>query len=901
MIIESVELKNFLSHRESFIGLSTGINIIIGQNGSGKSSLFEAIKVAFYGPTETERKRLITYGETHAKIIVTFKNANQKYSIIRELELKKDKESSKSVTIYRNGTILAQGATQVSEELQKILGISKSAFINSVYVDQGELESLVNQSAAVRKDIFNEVIGLQFYDKAHNIIDGIIKDFTPDIQRAKSLKSGKIDILKEKEKTEEKLNGLELKKNENDTQIESKNRQLEQFRQELNKYQSKSDQLEKWNEALSEKNEELDQVNDLLKQMDSKNTEIEVLNKTKFDIVTSSLYKIGSNLAEYENLIKERNRNNEEAARINNTIKEIGFLSGQEKAMELQTLQIAAKADDWNRSEKTLKDLEEKEAEYKSETRNFQETRSKLEEKRRNKDALTEKLKNLGNLGSLTHKSVSEKIREIIDEIAQLNSNKGIVINEISTKRDQIKEIREKSKELVEIGNCPLCGQQITSDHLNKIKEQWNTEIAENEKEIQGQEGHLKAIETKLDRKKTELEVLRSENLSTFFSLRTEISDFERKISEYEKYFENNSIFHRNYEEAKKKLESLGNIRDSKAELEKQIASLNSKISTLNKEDPTSRLNELNLKSEELKHKIESMAGEKILFDEGKRISDYKAILTNLEVANQKLEQYMEAKNEFDRKREKKERLEEEIRKLENDNQLLAESLKGRSDTLEKFTNLNNGINDLRNEQSDLLSEIGQHKGSLKQILSRLDEINKELLRIDQTEKMYPFLGELKTAFSRDGIPQAIRRMALETITSQSRNIISRFNLGIEDVRISEDINVEIVQDGNVKNITQLSGGERTAISIAMRLAIARFLGKNLSTTILMDEPTIYLDEERRNDLKEILQYSLKELTEEGLFPQIIIITHHSELEPAADTSYSIRKESGHSIVEAIN
>ena len=34
---------------------------------------------------------------------------------------------------------------------------------------------------------------------------------------------------------------------------------------------------------------------------------------------------------------------------------------------------------------------------------------------------------------------------------------------------------------------------------------------------------------------------------------------------------------------------------------------------------------------------------------------------------------------------------------------------------------------------------------------------------------------------------------------------------------------------------------------------------------------------------EEILQYAMKDLSDEGIFPQIVIITHHTELETAAD------------------
>ncbi|RZN66985.1 MAG: hypothetical protein EF807_07995, partial [Candidatus Methanolliviera hydrocarbonicum] len=48
MIIDCVRLKNFKSHINSDIKLGTGVSLILGENGVGKSSILEAISFAFF-------------------------------------------------------------------------------------------------------------------------------------------------------------------------------------------------------------------------------------------------------------------------------------------------------------------------------------------------------------------------------------------------------------------------------------------------------------------------------------------------------------------------------------------------------------------------------------------------------------------------------------------------------------------------------------------------------------------------------------------------------------------------------------------------------------------------------------------------------------------------------------
>jgi len=63
-----------------------------------------------------------------------------------------------------------------------------------------------------------------------------------------------------------------------------------------------------------------------------------------------------------------------------------------------------------------------------------------------------------------------------------------------------------------------------------------------------------------------------------------------------------------------------------------------------------------------------------------------------------------------------------------------------------------------------------------------------------------------------------------------------------------------------------------------------------------MDEPTTHLDEERRRELVEIMKSFFRE---GATIPQMIIITHHRELEDVADTVYRVEKVNGVSKVIA--
>ena len=77
-------------------------------------------------------------------------------------------------------------------------------------------------------------------------------------------------------------------------------------------------------------------------------------------------------------------------------------------------------------------------------------------------------------------------------------------------------------------------------------------------------------------------------------------------------------------------------------------------------------------------------------------------------------------------------------------------------------------------------------------------------------------------------------------------------------------------------DIISLSGGEKVAVSLALRMGIAYLMGSSKIDFIVLDEPTSNLDEERRRSFVKIIS----DVFSKGVGPlsQIIIITHDEEI-----------------------
>ncbi|MEM4789617.1 MAG: AAA family ATPase, partial [Ignisphaera sp.] len=84
---------------------------------------------------------------------------------------------------------------------------------------------------------------------------------------------------------------------------------------------------------------------------------------------------------------------------------------------------------------------------------------------------------------------------------------------------------------------------------------------------------------------------------------------------------------------------------------------------------------------------------------------------------------------------------------------------------------------------------------------------------------------------------------------------------------------------------------EMVSLAIALRIALAYTIFGRLPGFFILDEPTQFLDAERRRAIFEII----RRLSEK--VPQVIVVTHDLEVEELADKVFYVSKEGGRSVV----
>ncbi len=883
MILKSLHLKNFLIHEDTKIDFSEkGITVFIGENGAGKSSILEAITFALFGKSDKgNQASLVKWGRKQATVILDFQKGNSVYRIERVITLRGNKASSTGTVYQKKGDrYIPYYQKNITKEIPKLTGITNKIFSSSILVKQGDIEGILKLSPKERGKVLEEILDMTLYQllsekaaekrKTLQIERETLKNSIPDTEEIKEridvLEKEYKKLLEEKEDIEKRLSWEKQKERElKDI--------LEKVLNEKNAYEKKLEEIQNLKEKKENYLQEINRYKNLLHQIEEKEKQLKKLEEEVKEL--EKIEELLKTFMEYEKL-EEKNSFLE---------KEIKEYEGKRRYIQeyssLYETYISFEKE-YKTLNQRLKELSIKEG--KKETLSQQIKKLKEERKKHQLKALEiakklQSFKKIYKTLELNPVIINQFIQNNKEAIDFYTKKKEELLKELSALETEGKKLNKDIQNLEKLeGTCPTCKRPIEEHSKEALLKELREELEAKREKYKKIKEEIQKIEEKLSVEKQLTPVLEEfkQEYEKYKQVNKEInqleaqlsvleqetkgkSEIEKKLIEIEEYLTGNKEKYEIFMEAKRflKEKNLNKIKEEYERIKEKIEYLKNQVKEIKK-------SELERKLEDLKRKErEYIALKEFVKQKDEALRETNRFEKLLEETEEKIKKYESQieKKDFDTEIELlKHKIEEKYKSIS----LLTENL----------LQLSGEIGKIENEIS-----------SLKRELKKAEEIKTKLKQIEEKIKKYE---KVENALGVKGIQRVIRENALYRLPKIVNIIFSFFDFPFQQIKFSEDFDISLLvptieKEDRYIDINSVSGGQRVALALALRIAISRFL-TDRADFLILDEPTVHLDSQRRNDLINILI----DLKEKGLVNQLILVTHDTEIEDAADTIYYI-------------
>lgn len=167
MQLISIETTNFKRLRRFKADFRQGLNVIVGDNAQGKSTLLQAIEAALYGSTVVPGKKdkIPTWGQSTWKIELTFVVEDERYRLTRS------KTTAKLEQVFDAGEpqLVANGNTPVTAAVAELLDLDAKDYNLFMQSKQGETTGVLTFGAAALNRKVEEFAGISLIDRVQNL------------------------------------------------------------------------------------------------------------------------------------------------------------------------------------------------------------------------------------------------------------------------------------------------------------------------------------------------------------------------------------------------------------------------------------------------------------------------------------------------------------------------------------------------------------------------------------------------------------------------------------------------------------------------------------------------------------------------------------------------------------
>ncbi len=165
-----------------FTKAGSGLFLITGDTGAGKTTVFDAISFALYGETSGDSRESAMMRSHYAPesaetyVELTFSDKGKEYRVRRSpayqrTSKRKNKDGEKTVVtsaakvslILPDGSEMPGRMAEINEAIREIVGVDRGQFSQIAMIAQGEYVKLLHASSKERKEIFSRIFNTGIY------------------------------------------------------------------------------------------------------------------------------------------------------------------------------------------------------------------------------------------------------------------------------------------------------------------------------------------------------------------------------------------------------------------------------------------------------------------------------------------------------------------------------------------------------------------------------------------------------------------------------------------------------------------------------------------------------------------------------------------------------------------
>lgn len=916
MIIKKIQLENYRSHSNITVDFTKGVNLILGKNGRGKTSILEAISTVMFNTKDRSGKETgrsyIKYGEKKSLVDINFiANDGREYNLKTEFFQKKPK---KQILKDMAGFEYDEN---IQEKLEELCGIKKGfeeTYENIVIAKQNEFINIFKAKPKDREEIFNKIFNTQIYKEMY---DSFLKEAVDKYKEEVKDLSYQLNSLKDNiEDKEQVLNFLKDEEKEKKNLQENQGKILsveKTLSNEIKDYETTEIELDTLIKNIKDEEIKIKKYTTLLKE-----NIIEAKQAKKSKIIVEETEKSYLEYMEIENKLKDLRENFDnflEEQKLNtlykNSIEKLE-LNNKNLKVDISNLEenISKNSEIKDNLEKEILELENKEKNLNLKLKEYTNLLDKLVKL---EDLKKEKVE--GKLKKMTEIDILQK-----DLFSKKDLFKIINIGEIEKKLSNFQELEKEVKFLEEqkiIFETEIKTLKKSSKELTDKVCPFLNENCENLKDKEAGDYFSSKISLKTEELEKVKEVIKEK--SQILLEKEVFEDKKKQYFELKKLIENIEISLKNEELNLKEIEL--DIKTLDMNIQKLIENQDFKDSLMlreKKKELEVELRNLNLdeKRENLKNLVENLDLEKtkilknqdlikeniiqigvyskkIKMDTDTNIENSKIEIKNFE---NKLDILKNSYNEYMKNIIFAEDLENLLIKVEknikelyslraNKNLLkeksliLKEKIKNiKIDELkEKYIMIKEELNDINKKLGSSQEKIENYNKILEKISSQEEKQKKLLIEFKKLENKLNKANLIRNEVGQMG--RAISKYMLSGISNIASVNFNKITGRTERIEWSneEKDKYAVYLVGQERKIAfeQLSGGEQVSVAIAIRGTMTEYFTN--SKFMILDEPTNNLDTERKKLLAEYMGEILNNLD------QSIIVTHDDTFREMAE------------------